>query len=76
MHWLKYVKLNRKDRLTNMVATTLEVAMLADVSGAYSAISSVYQCVAGPSDMSLRHSLWMKLSLIGQQNINGAALES
>ena len=31
-----------------MRATTLEVAKLADVSGAYSAISSVYQCVTGP----------------------------
>ena len=35
MHWLKYVRLNRKDRLKNMRGTTLEVAMLADVSGAY-----------------------------------------
>ena len=34
-----------------MRGTTLEVAMLADVSGAYSAISSIYQCVTGP----LRH---------------------
>ena len=33
MHWLKYVRLNRKDLLKNMRATTLEVAMLADVSG-------------------------------------------
>ena len=48
MHWLKYVRLNRKDRLKNMRATTLEVAMLADVSGAYSAISSVNVCVTGP----------------------------
>ena len=47
MHWLKYVRLNRKDRLKNMRAT-LEVAMLADVSGAYSAISSVDLCVTGP----------------------------
>ena len=31
-----------------MRGTTQEVAMLADVSGAYSAISSVYQCVTGP----------------------------
>ena len=36
MHWLKYVRLNRKDRLKNMRAMTLEVAMLADVSGAFS----------------------------------------
>ena len=33
MHWLKYVKLNRKDRLK--------------ICGAYSAIVSVYQCVTG-----------------------------
>ena len=48
MHWLKYARLNWKDRLKNMRGMTLEVAMLADVSGAYSAISSVYQCVTGP----------------------------
>ena len=48
MHWLKYVRFNRKDRLKNMHNTTLKVAMLADVSGTYSAISSVYQCVPGP----------------------------
>ena len=48
MHWLKYVRLNRKDRLNNMRGTTLEVAILADVNGAYSAISSVKQCVTGP----------------------------
>ena len=48
MHWLKYIRLNRKDRLKILRGTTLEVAMLADVSGAYSAISSVYQCVTGP----------------------------
>ena len=48
MHWLKYVRLNRKDQLKNMCATTLEVAMLADVSEAYSAISSVNLCVTGP----------------------------
>ena len=41
MHWPKYVRLNRKDRLKSMRGTTLEVAMLADVSGAYSSISSV-----------------------------------
>ena len=34
--------------LKNMCATKLEVAMLADVSGAYSANSSVDQCVTGP----------------------------
>ena len=48
MHWLKYVRLNRKEWLKNIRGTTLEVAMLADVSGAYSAISSVNQCVTGP----------------------------
>ena len=42
MHWLKYVRLNRKDQLKYMRGTTLEVPMLA-----YSAILSVYQCVAG-----------------------------
>ena len=31
-----------------MCDPTLEVAMLADVRGAYSAISNVYQCVTGP----------------------------
>ena len=31
-----------------MRGMTLEVAMLADVRGAYSAISSVYQCVTRP----------------------------
>ena len=48
MHWLKYCRLDRKDRLKNMRAMTLEVAMLADVRGAYSAISSVNLCVTGP----------------------------
>ena len=48
MHCLKYVRLNRKDRLKNMRATTLEVAMLADVSEANSAISSVNLCETGP----------------------------
>ena len=33
--------INRKDRLKNMLGTTLEVAMLADVSWAYSAILRV-----------------------------------
>ena len=42
MHYLKYVSLNRKDRLKNTCATALEVAMLADVGGAHSAILSVY----------------------------------
>ena len=49
MHWLKYVRLkNRKDRLKNMCGTTLEVAILADVRGAHSAILNVYQYVTGP----------------------------
>ena len=71
MHWLKYVRLNKKDRLKNMRATTMEVAMLAGVSGAYSAICSVNLCVTGPSGISLRHSLWMYFALIGQQNVKG-----
>ena len=56
-----------------MRGTTLEVAILADVSGAYSAISSVKQCVTGPL---WHHVIWVYLTLIGQQNVNGAALES
>ena len=48
MHLLKYVRLNRKGQLKNMRGTTVEVAMLADVSRAYSAISSVNLCVTGP----------------------------
>ena len=60
MHWLKYVRFNRKDRLKNMHNTTLNVCL-------------------GPSDMSIRHSLWINLTLIGQQNVNrptsSAALE-
>ena len=48
MHWLKYCMLNKKDRLKKMRAMTLEDAMLADVRGAYSAISSVNLCVTGP----------------------------
>ena len=48
MNWLKYVRLNRKDWLKNMRGTTVEVAMLADVSGAYRSILSVYHCVTGP----------------------------
>ena len=46
LHYLKYVRLNRKDRLENIRGTTLEVAMLADVSGAYT------------SAISRRKSLW------------------
>ena len=52
MHWLKHVRLNRKDQLKNMCSTTLEVAMLADVSEALNAISNVYPCVTGPSEPS------------------------
>ena len=37
----KIRQLNRKERLENVRGTTLDVAMPADVSGAYSAISSV-----------------------------------
>ena len=48
MHWLKYCRLNKKDQLKNMHAMTLEVTTLADVSGAYSAISTVNLCVIGP----------------------------
>ena len=44
--WIR--QLNKKDQLKNMCGTTLEVAMLADFSGAYSAISSVNLCVTGP----------------------------
>ena len=45
IHLLKYCMLNKKDRLKNMRAMALEVAMLADVRGAYSAISSFNLCV-------------------------------
>ena len=48
MYLLKYVRLNRKDLLKNVYATTLEVAILADVSGVYSAIFSVNLRVTGP----------------------------
>ena len=61
MHLLKYVRLNRKDMMKNMHGTTLEVAKLADVSGAYSAISNVYQCVTGPLSHEPCHSLWIIL---------------
>ena len=45
MHWLRYVRLNRKDWLKSMCGTTLEVAMIVYDSGAYGAIPNVYQCV-------------------------------
>ena len=48
MHRFKYLRLNSKDRLKNMRGRTLEVAMLADVSGTCSAISYVYQYVTEP----------------------------
>ena len=76
MHLPKNIRLIRKDRSKIMRGMTLEVAMQADVSGAYSAISNVYKVRLGPSDMSLRHYLWVCFTLIGQQNVNGAALES
>ena len=68
MHWLKYVRLNRKDWLKNMLGTKLEVGLLADVSEAHSAILLMFTDVLlGPSDMSLHHSSWMYLTLIHQQ---------
>ena len=45
MHWLRFFRLNRKDRLKNMRGTTPEVAMLAHVSESQSANSGVYQHV-------------------------------
>ena len=68
MHWLKYVRLNGKDLLKNMCGTKLD-------SGALSAISGVYQCVTAWAPPTWAFfTLWMYLTLIGQQNINGAAL--
>ena len=72
MHWLKYLRLNRKDRLKIMRGTTLEVAMLADVRAGLM-FANVWLSSSG---MSLRHSLWKSWTLIGQQNFNGAALDS
>ena len=48
LHQLNCVRLNREDWLKKMRGATLKVDMLADVSVAHSAISSVYQCVTGP----------------------------
>ena len=48
LHWLQCVRLNRKDQLKYMHGTTLEVAIVADVSDVHIAISSVYQCETGP----------------------------
>ena len=59
-----------------MRGTTLEVAMLADVCEAHSAISSLPNVWLSPSDMSLRHSRCMSLTQIGPKKVNGAALES
>ena len=59
MHWLKYVRLNRKDWLKNIRATTLEVAMLDNVSRAYSAISSVNLCVTGQLCLDELDSDWL-----------------
>ena len=56
MHWLTYVRLDRKDRLKNMRGTTLEEAMIADISRApvrFLVFSNVW---LGPSDMNLLHS--------------------
>ena len=55
-----------------MCGTKPEVAELADVSEAHSVFINV---LLGLSDMSLRHSLWMYLTVIGRQNFNGVALE-
>ena len=37
-HWVKYVRLNKKDWLKNMPGMSPKVAMLADVSKAHSVI--------------------------------------
>ena len=76
MNWLKYVRLNRKDRLKNMRGTTLGVAMLATSAGPTVRLLMFINVCLGSSDISLRHSLWIYLTSMGQQNINGAALES
>ena len=43
MHWLKCVRLNRKDRLKNLLGATPEVALLADVSESHSACD--FECL-------------------------------
>ena len=58
MYWLKYIRLNRIDRLKNMHGTTLEVAMLANVNGAKVRFWEFNNVWLGPSEMSLCHSLW------------------
>ena len=60
MHWLKHVRLNRKDRLKNMRGTTLEVTMLADVSEALNAISNVYSTLICQQNVNLDDLLWIK----------------
>ena len=77
MHWLKYIRLDRKDWLNKMPGMTLEVAMLANVSKAHSAIFSCLPMFdwASLTFVSLRYSLWMYVTLIVRDN-NGAALES
>ena len=57
-----------------MRGTILEVAI--NISGPTVRFLVFTNVWLGPFDMSLCHSLWMNLTLIGQQNINGAALES
>ena len=57
-----------KRRDKNIRGTTPKVAMLADVIESHSAISSVYQCMTGPNDMTLCHSHWMYWTLFAQQN--------
>ena len=59
-----------------MCGTTLAVAMQATSAGPKVQFLGFTNVLLGPSDMGLRHSLWMNLTLSGQQNINGAALES
>ena len=49
-----------------MRGTTLEVAMLADVSGAYSAIVSIYQFVTRP--------LWHEPSSAGTRSWNNVEI--
>ena len=63
----KNVKLNGKHRLENWRGSTTEVAMLADVSESHGLFWVFFSNVwLGPSDMSLRHSLWMCSNLISQ----------
>ena len=77
MHYLKYVRLNRKDRLKSMRGMTFEVSLLADIIKSHSAISFISP-MCDWAHVSLCHSLWMYLSLtlIDQQKVNGSALKS